>query len=558
MDPVTTTTSALGLITLGSFLKDCLKSAVTKATLGGVESASRRLIEIIQENLHDGTLPANHDLQHALDHSLAQAANAFACAVGHQLEPQLPWLQTIQAHYLNGTLGDMPLAKMRDHPARDWIDELIKEAKGGKARPVSIGFLLDEGKVAKLLLKDADAELKRRVHDAFAVWLERRVQRGTQPACVAGFIEHGWPLEPGSPKLVTFYQAFCAFFREKIKHNTEVERIFLAETVSQLARDVSELKGMTAPTMDGFQSWLGDQLGELKGWMAKQFELLHQRHDQHDRKLDELKAIIETLTKALAEKGLKLADLPQAELERELAARVSNLTPTDLHRLIGYARFKADISRILKYAPAELIGRESDLSVLSVAWEKVQREEKPRPHVLTFVALGGEGKTSLVAKWAAELAGQDWPGCDAAFAWSFYSQGTRDQVAASSDLFLKEALTFFGDDADKQFAASPAGAHEKGQRLARIVGQRRSLLILDGLEPLQYAPTSPTPGQGPGHRRAAEGPGRRQPRPVRCHHPLFAPGPEGVLADHRAGGEAAAPVPRRRRARAEGSWRHRQ
>ena len=67
-------------------------------------------------------------------------------------------------------------------------------------------------------------------------------------------------------------------------------------------------------------------------------------------------------------------------------------------------------------------------------------------------------------------------------------------MAASSDLFLKEALTFFGDDADK-FAASPAGAFEKGQRLARIVGQRRGLLILDGLEPLQYAPTSPTPGQ---------------------------------------------------------------
>ena len=118
-----------------------------------------------------------------------------------------------------------------------------------------------------------------------------------------------------------------------------------------------------------------------------------------------------------------------------------------------------------------------------------------RPHVLTFVALGGEGKTSLVAKWAAELAAQGWPGCDAAFAWSFYSQGTREQLAASSDLFLKEALTFFGDADDKAFAASPAGAFEKGQRLARIVGRRRSLLVLDGLEPLQYAPTAPTPGE---------------------------------------------------------------
>ena len=103
-----------------------------------------------------------------------------------------------------------------------------------------------------------------------------------------------------------------------------------------------------------------------------------------------------------------------------------------------------------------------------------------------------KGKTSLVAKWVAALASQDWPGCDAVFAWSFYSQGTREQLAASSDLFLKEALTFFGDP---ELAGSAQGAFDKGRRLATLVGERRALLILDGLEPLQYAPTSPTPGE---------------------------------------------------------------
>jgi hypothetical protein len=153
---------------------------------------------------------------------------------------------------------------------------------------------------------------------------------------------------------------------------------------------------------------------------------------------------------------------------------------------------KVDISRIIKYAPAELIGREVETKVLSDAWDKAVRGETKRPHVITFVALGGEGKTSLVAKWAAALANENWPGCDAVFAWSFYSQGTREQMAASSDLFLKEALTFFGDPA---MADSAQSAFDKGRRLARIVGERRALLILDGLEPLQYAPTSPTPGE---------------------------------------------------------------
>jgi hypothetical protein len=61
-------------------------------------------------------------------------------------------------------------------------------------------------------------------------------------------------------------------------------------------------------------------------------------------------------------------------------------------------------------------------------------------------------------------------------------------MTASSDLFLKEALTFFGDPA---MAGSAQSAFDKGRRLAQLVGTRRALLVLDGLEPLQYAPTSP-------------------------------------------------------------------
>ncbi len=153
---------------------------------------------------------------------------------------------------------------------------------------------------------------------------------------------------------------------------------------------------------------------------------------------------------------------------------------------------KFDISRIIKYAPDKLIGREAETRLLCDAWAKVRKGESPRPHVLTFVALGGEGKTALVAKWAAGLSAKDWPGCETALAWSFYSQGTRDQATASSDTFLKEALTFFGDPV---MAESAQGAFDKGRHLAHLVGEQRVLLILDGLEPLQYAPSSPTPGE---------------------------------------------------------------
>ena len=153
---------------------------------------------------------------------------------------------------------------------------------------------------------------------------------------------------------------------------------------------------------------------------------------------------------------------------------------------------RVDISRVIKSAPAELIGRKRDIKRLNGAWGRAVRGKQERPHVLTFVALGGEGKTSIVAKWLAELAHKNWLGCDAVFAWSFYDQGTDEKTAGSSDLFLADALIFFGDES---MARSAQGALEKGRRLAQLVGERRSLLVLDGLEPLQYAFDSPTPGE---------------------------------------------------------------
>jgi len=153
---------------------------------------------------------------------------------------------------------------------------------------------------------------------------------------------------------------------------------------------------------------------------------------------------------------------------------------------------KFDISRIFEYAPAELIGRETETKLLNDAWAKVRERAKKHPHVLTFVAPPGEGKTALVAKWAVGLAYRDWPGCDAAFAWSFYRSGTDKKTGGWSNLFFKEALTWFGDRAT---AESAKHASEKGKRLAQLVGEQRALLILDGVEPLQYPPGSPMDGK---------------------------------------------------------------
>lgn len=90
------------------------------------------------------------------------------------------------------------------------------------------------------------------------------------------------------------------------------------------------------------------------------------------------------------------------------------------------------------------------------------------------------------------MATANWGGCDAAFAWSFYSQGAREQGAPSSDLFFAEALSFFGEPVLAHSAAPPV---EKARRLVQLVGAQRTLLILDGLEPLQHPPSAATSGE---------------------------------------------------------------
>jgi tetratricopeptide (TPR) repeat protein len=141
---------------------------------------------------------------------------------------------------------------------------------------------------------------------------------------------------------------------------------------------------------------------------------------------------------------------------------------------------KIDISRLPHFADTP-IGRDDELQRLDDTWND------PSQHVLVIRGIGGEGKTSLVAAWTAQLAGRNYDGASY-FDWSFYSQGTRDQTAASSDSFLATALGFFGGDEGKALANSPTSARDKAVKLLDYLRKDRTLLVLDGLEPLQYPP----------------------------------------------------------------------
>jgi hypothetical protein len=136
---------------------------------------------------------------------------------------------------------------------------------------------------------------------------------------------------------------------------------------------------------------------------------------------------------------------------------------------------KISVAR-LPITGSDVFGREEDIGFLDDAWANQQ------VNVVTIVAWAGVGKSTLVNHWLRRMAVEKYRSAELVFGWSFYRQGTTGG-ASSADEFLDAALSWFGDP-DPRLGT----AWEKGERLAKLIAHRRTLLVLDGLEPLQNPP----------------------------------------------------------------------
>ena len=134
----------------------------------------------------------------------------------------------------------------------------------------------------------------------------------------------------------------------------------------------------------------------------------------------------------------------------------------------------------LSHLPAgaeHFLGRGPELAVLDDAWSE------PGTAVVELIAPGGTGKTALAKRWLDGLRAKGWNGAARVYGWSFYSQGTGEGRQASEDHFLAAAIDWFSIEIEA--SANPA---DKGRALADALAASRTLLVLDGLEPLQYPP----------------------------------------------------------------------
>lgn len=126
-----------------------------------------------------------------------------------------------------------------------------------------------------------------------------------------------------------------------------------------------------------------------------------------------------------------------------------------------------------------VIGRIDELQVIDRGFNDKQT------NIISIIGNSGVGKSALVYEWLDRLKPR-YGDAKCVFTWSFQNQCNRNAYAESSDRFFDRVLAFFGYQ-----ETTPLSIEAKAQQLVTYLRQIPSILVLDGLEPLQHMKDSP-------------------------------------------------------------------
>ncbi len=173
---------------------------------------------------------------------------------------------------------------------------------------------------------------------------------------------------------------------------------------------------------------------------------------------------------ALAPMNLPLQALPQPQSPESASISPSH-SPQDSN---PWRRERVSINiehNLIPSPPPNWVGRAKLLSYLNRDWSDSGQL------IVGLIGFGGEGKSSLASYWLSQLEqnSSSFPS-DGIFWWSFYDKPT-------VEVFFESLLTFLIPAMDPHKLPS---ASVKAQVILSMLGSKRYLLVLDGLEVLQH------------------------------------------------------------------------
>ena len=134
------------------------------------------------------------------------------------------------------------------------------------------------------------------------------------------------------------------------------------------------------------------------------------------------------------------------------------------------------LSNNLPVTSGKQFGRESELDTLSEAWNYCAA------NVVQLTGISGIGKSALVNEWLSRMNSENYRGAESVFAWSFDGNQDKSSGFTSSAAFFDCALTLLGDA-----SATRDDPENQVIRLLQLIRKERTLLVLDGVQNLQYA-----------------------------------------------------------------------
>ncbi len=180
--------------------------------------------------------------------------------------------------------------------------------------------------------------------------------------------------------------------------------------------------------------------------------------------------------KPLSSNNENQVEMEMTTITKEIKVIIKGVFQADNKNSVPVNPEKISLAKLPSTSP-DLFGREKELKALDEAWEN------PKTNIVSLIAWAGVGKTALANVWLNKIGEEQYRGAERVYGWSFYSQGASEKKQVSTDLFIASALEWFGDPNPNK--GTP---WEKGERLADLIKKKRTLLVLDGLEPLQNPP----------------------------------------------------------------------
>jgi hypothetical protein len=337
-----------------------------------------------------------------------------------RIEPKKSWLSRWAERLPGGGLLARDIFPGASDPHRRWLDGLRNLAHDDHVRYLYRTLKLEEDQLRRCFDEgNVCKALGSAFTDAIVEWARFELSTQTEHPDFEAMVREGWEVAASSGHRITLGQAYCLFFREHLKNNSNVFRILIADTLGDVRSHLRSLGGNVTAELQSlrekldalapnnfaslktyftdFQAWLDPQLGEIKNLLAgvqTQLDAHARGQDALGKQQGEILVALTTLRMELARgnlaAGVSLGEFASylLQFERKLDYLIGGL-PIQRFELPDSPTHELQLLHT-KHRAVDLVGRDTDLGAL---WQWLASDAAISARLL--IGGAGTGKTRL-------------------------------------------------------------------------------------------------------------------------------------------------------------------